>query len=137
MTPDVAPSLHAAPRMNQVQDARRRHWADLAAIIAGVWSFGQALWGPVVFSGPAADRGAGATWLAFGVGGLLCLLSVFVAQRATKAARIMLGVAGLVLLASPFAYRNPALLPTVSSVVAGLVMLVAAPFIGRMPRDVP
>jgi peptidoglycan/LPS O-acetylase OafA/YrhL len=123
--------------MNQVKDARRRHWADVVAIVAGVWSFGEALWGPALFSSETIDRGAGATWLAFGIGGLLAIVAVLLAQRYTRPARIALGLAGLILLASPFAYRHPVLLPIVTSVAAGLAMLAAAPFIGRMPRDLP
>jgi hypothetical protein len=123
--------------MDRAQGARRRHWADVVAIVAGVWSFGEALWGPALFSGETVDRGAGATWLAFGIGGLLAIIAVIAAQRYTKPARILLGIAGLILLASPFAYRHPAWLPIVTSVIAGLAMLAAAPFIGRMPREVP
>jgi hypothetical protein len=123
--------------MNQVKDARRRHWADVVAIVAGVWSFGEALWGPALFSQNTVDRGAGATWLAFGVGGLLAIIAVLLAQRSTKIARVMLAIAGLILIASPFAYRHPVMLPIVSSLVVGLAMLSAAPFIGRMPRELP
>jgi hypothetical protein len=124
-------------RDDRPQTARRRHWADVVAILAGVWSFGEAIWGPALFSGETVDRGAGATWLAFGIGGLLAIGAVLLAQRATKPARIMLAVAGLVLIASPFAYRHPVWLPMVTSAVAGIAMLAAAPFIGRMPRELP
>ena len=109
----------------------------MVAIVAGVWSFGQAIWGPATFASRTMDRGVGATWLAFGIGGLLAIGAVLLAQRSTRPARIMLGLGGLVLLVSPLVYRNPAWLPIVSSVVPGLAMLAAAPFIGRMPRDLP
>src|SRR5687767_3974575 len=97
----MAFSLHSEDGMetaNRAQDARRRHWADLLAIVAGVWTFGQALWGPTVFSSAAIDRGVGPNWLAFGIGGLVALGSVFLAQRYTRPARIILGLAGLSLL---------------------------------------
>ena len=123
--------------MKQVKHAKRRHWADVVAIVAGVWSFGEAIWGPAVFSSETAGRGAGATWLAFGIGGLLAIIAVLLAQRYTRPARVVLGVAGLMLIASPFAYRQPVLLPILTSVIAGLAMLGAAPFIGRMPRELP
>ncbi len=123
--------------MDQAKDARRRHWADVVAIVAGVWSFAEALWGPAVFSSETTDRGVGATWLAFGIGGLLAVGAVLLAQRYTRPARIVLGVAGLLLVLSPLAYREPVWLPIVSSVAAGLAMLAAAPFIGRMPREIP
>jgi hypothetical protein len=123
--------------MDPAKGARRRHWADVVAIVAGVWSFGEAIWGPTIFSAEAVDRGAGATWIAFGAGGLLAILSVILAQRYTQPARITLGLAGLILLLAPLAYRHPVWLPIVTSVVAGLAMLAAAPFIGRMPRELP
>jgi peptidoglycan/LPS O-acetylase OafA/YrhL len=123
--------------MNRAQDARRRHWADVVAIVAGVWSFGEALWGPALFSRDTVDRGAGATWFAFGIGGLLAIAAVLLAQRYTKPARIVLAIGGAILVISPFAYRSPVWLPIVSSVIAGLMMLGAAPFIGRMPRELP
>jgi hypothetical protein len=123
--------------MNQAKDARRRHWADLVAIIAGVWAFGEAIWGPALFSSETVDRGAGATWLAFGIGGLLAIGAVLLAQRNTRLARLLLGLAGVLLVLSPLAYRHPSWLPIVSSLVVGLAMLAAAPFIGRMPRELP
>ena len=123
--------------MEQAKQARRRHWADVVAIVAGVWSFGEAIWGPALFSSNTVDPGAGATWLAFGIGGLMAIDAVLLAQRYTKPARIVLGLAGLILVISPFAYRQPVLLPIVSSLVVGLAMLAAAPFIGRMPRELP
>jgi hypothetical protein len=122
---------------NRASDARRRHWADLLAIVAGAWAFGQALWGPTVFTSEAIDRGVGPNWVAFGVGGLLAIGSVFLAQRYTRPARIILGLAGLMLVLVPFAYRYAIWPPIVSSVVSGLAMLAAAPFIGRMPRNLP
>ena len=123
--------------MDGARTARRRHWADLVAILAGVWSFGEALWGPALFSMETVDRGAGATWFAFGISGLLAVGAVLLAQRSAKPARIMLAVAGLILVVSPFAYRHPVSLPIITSVIAGVAMLATAPFIGRMPRELP
>ena len=110
---------------------------DLLAIVAGVWSFGQALWGPTVFSVATIDPGVGPNWFAFGVGGLLAVGSVFLAQRSPRPARIILGLAGLLLVLVPLAYRYAVWRPIVSSVVSGLAMLAAAPFIGKMPRKLP
>jgi hypothetical protein len=129
--------LQPGAAVDQAKNARRRHWADVVAIVAGVWSFGEALWGPALFSQNTVDRGAGATWLAFGIGGLLAVVAVLLAQRNTKLARVALALAGLILIASPLAYRHPVMLPVVTSLAAGLAMLAAAPFIGRMPRQVP
>ncbi len=121
--------------MEGARKARRRHWSDLVAILAGVWSFAQALWGPAIFSIVTVDRGAGASWIAFGLGGLLAIGAVLLAQKSTKPARIMLAVAGLILVGSAFAYRDAVSLPIISVIIAGIAMLAAAPFIGRMPRE--
>jgi hypothetical protein len=118
-------------------DLRRRHWADVVGIIAGVWAFGEAIWGPTIFTDNVQDRGATATWLAYGLGGLLAVLGVVLAQRHRTAGRVLVACGGVLHLASPFAYANPATLPIVSAVVIGVMMLVAAPFVGPMPRDLP
>jgi hypothetical protein len=122
---------------NGVVHARRRHWADIVAIVAGVWAFGEALWGPTIFTSDVRDRGAAATWLAYGVGGLCAVLGVVVAQRHRMAGRALVALGGVLHLASPLTYKNPAMLPIVSAVVIGIMMLGSALFVGPMPRDLP
>jgi hypothetical protein len=117
---------------------RVRWWADLLAIVAGVCALGNAMWGPLIFtamerSTPRGDPGIGYNWEAFGIGGLLALIAVVLAQRWARPARVLLALAGLMLLAVPFTYVRKDALPIAASVILGLAMLVAAPFLGTMP----
>jgi hypothetical protein len=117
---------------------RVTRWADLVAIVAGVCALGNAMWGPLIFtamerSTPRGDPGIGYTWEAFGIGGLLALTAVVLAQKWPRPARVLLAIAGLMLLAVPFTYVKKEALPIAASVILGLAMLVATPFLGTMP----
>jgi len=107
------------------------------AIVASVTALGNAMWGPLIFSTIStqvtADRGAGYNWFAFGVGGILGVLGIIVAQKRPVPGRIALAVGGALLVAVPFVYDNRALLPIATSVVLGVAMLVSAFFLGPMP----
>jgi hypothetical protein len=124
--------------MTKTGSPARRRWADLVAIVAAVVSLANAMWGPLIFSTmqrsqPQGDPGVGYNWLAFGIGGLLALLGVFLAERRTTLARVALVLAGLMLIAVPFAYNDRDPLPIAVSVVLGLLMIGVSPFIGPMP----
>jgi hypothetical protein len=124
--------------MTKTGSPARRRWADLVAIVAAVVSLANAMWGPLIFSTmqrsqPQGDPGVGYNWSAFGIGGLLALLGVFLAERRTTLARVALVLAGLMLIAVPFAYRDRDLLPIAVSVALGLLMIGVSPFIGPMP----
>jgi peptidoglycan/LPS O-acetylase OafA/YrhL len=116
----------------------RTRWADLVAIIASVVALGNAMWGPVIFSTmqrdlPQGDPGIGYNWLAFGLGGLLGVLGLIMAQKWPRWAKIPLALGGLLLIAVPFAYQRHHPAPIAVSVVVGLAMLLVAPFVGPMP----
>lgn len=116
---------------------RKRHWADVIAIVAGLWAFGEAIWGPSIFAQNAAARGMGALWLAFAIGGLLSVLGVVVAQRARGIGRAMVAIAGVLQIAAPFAYARPYPLPMSVAIVLGLVLLATSRFVGPMPLELP
>src|SRR5687768_334751 len=82
--------------MPETSTRRARRWADLVAIIASVAAIGNALWGPLIFSTRSAavttDPGAGYNWFAFGVGGILGVLGLIVAQKRPIPGRIALAV---------------------------------------------
>jgi peptidoglycan/LPS O-acetylase OafA/YrhL len=107
------------------------------AIIASVTALGNAMWGPLIFSttstGVTADRGVGYNWFAFGVGGILGVLGLIVAQKRPVPGRIALAVGGALLIAVPFVYENRPMLPIATSVVLGIAMLVSSFFLGPMP----
>jgi peptidoglycan/LPS O-acetylase OafA/YrhL len=116
----------------------RRKWADIVAMLAAVIALGNAMWGPIIFPTmmqdlPQGDPGIGYNWLAFGVGGILGLVGVIVAQKWPRPARVPLVLGGLMLIAVPFAYRRQHPVPITVSVVLGLAMIGAAPFVGPMP----
>jgi hypothetical protein len=115
----------------------RRKWADIVAIVASVTAVGNALWGPLIFgtvSNPTiTDRGAGYNWFAFGVGGLLGLLGLIIAQKRQTLGRIPLAIGGVLLVIVPFFYTRGSMLPIATSVVLGVAMIVSALFIGPMP----
>jgi hypothetical protein len=129
--------------MAETSTRRARRWADLVAIIASVAALGNALWGPLIFSTRSAavttDPGAGYNWFAFGVGGILGVLGLVVAQKRPLPGRIALAIGGALLVIVPFFYETRAMLPIATSVVLGIAMLVASFFLGPMPgpRHVP
>jgi MFS family permease len=120
-----------------ISGRRKRRWADIVAIIASVTALGNAMWGPLIFSTISTrvttDQGAGYNWFAFGVGGILGVLGLIVAQKRPVPGRIALAIGGLLLVAVPFVYESRALLPIATSVVLGVAMLVSSLFLGPMP----
>ena len=123
--------------MADIAGRKARRWSDIVAIIASVTALGNALWGPLIFStvssSVTSDRGAGYNWFAFGVGGILGVLGLIVAQKRPMPGRIALALGGALLIAVPFVYENRALLPIATSVVLGVAMLVSSLFLGPMP----
>jgi MFS family permease len=129
-----------SPRACRVSDnssRARRKWADLVAIIASLAALGNAMWGPLIFGTISAqtttDRGAGYNWFAFGVGGMLGLLGLILAQKRPALGRVPLAVGGALLVIVPFFYSHKAMLPIATSVVLGLLMIASAFFLGPMP----
>jgi hypothetical protein len=123
--------------MAKFSTRRARWWADVVAIVASVAAVGNALWGPLIFSTLSSqvttDRGAGYNWFAFGVGGILGVLGVIVAQKRPLPGRIAIAVGGALLVIVPFFYENFSMLPIATSVVLGIAMIVSAFFLGPMP----
>ena len=117
---------------------RTRRWADMVAIVAGVVALANAMWGPIIFTTmyrelTRGDRGVDYNWMAFGVGGLLALLGIALAQKRPTLGRPALALGGLLLVIVPFFYERKTPLPLATSVVLGLTMLIATPFVGPMP----
>jgi len=120
-----------------IASRKTRRWADIVAIIASVAALGNAMWGPLIFttvsSEVTTDRGVGYNWFAFGVGGILGVLGLIVAQKRPLPGRVALALGGALLVVVPFVYENRAMLPMVTSVVLGVAMLVSSFFLGPMP----
>jgi hypothetical protein len=102
-----------------------------------VAALGNAMWGPLIFSTlsyqTTSDRGAGYNWFAFGVGGILGVLGLIVAQKRPLPGRISIAVGGVLLVIVPFFYEHRSMLPIATSMVLGVAMLVSAFFLGPMP----
>ena len=115
---------------------QRRHWADVVALVAGLWAAAESLWGPSMTATNAFnDPGSTPNWLAFAFGGALGVAGVLVAQRWRNAGRLMVALGGLALVVAPLAYLRGYSLPMISAVVCGLALLASAAFVGPMPRE--
>jgi hypothetical protein len=124
--------------MSEINDRTTRRWADVVAIIATVVALANAMWGPIIFTTMAdklslGDRGVDYNWIAFGVGGMLALGGLILAQRWPQYGKIALAIGGLMLVLVPFFYQRKVALPIITSVVLGVAMLATSPFVGRMP----
>ena len=122
--------------MKDATERRRRHWADVAVILAGLMLWGLAIW-PTPFVNDPEVAGQLAVWHVYAVAGGLTLVGFFVGQRWQwrLIARVLLFGAAVVLalgLLTTFRDLGPAALLTV--IVPGLLLLLAAPFFGPMPR---
>ena len=115
---------------------QRRHWADVVAIVTGVAAVGLAIW-PNLAADEGGGVGIGTAALSTALGGALAIAAVLLAQRSPGMAKIPLALGGVLLILTPFVFvRADGVVPTLQ-VVIGVLMLASAPFIGRMPDDVP
>ncbi|HEX7089615.1 MAG TPA: hypothetical protein VF192_05735 [Longimicrobiales bacterium] len=116
--------------------AERRRWANVAAIVAGVYALGFAVWSPGLAGGARLEadlRAQGWWWAGSAVGGLLALAAAVAAVRSRLLGRVLLVLAALVLLATLLAFRRIGTAALLALVLPALVMLAAAPFLGAMP----
>jgi hypothetical protein len=122
--------------MAEAPEVRRRHWADVAAILAGLMLMGLAIWPvPFVDVGETGDRVA--VWWIYALAGGLSLIGVFLGQRwqlRQLAQGLMLAAVGVLLYGLLTAFRDLGTAAVLTAVVPGLLLLLAAPFFGPMPR---
>jgi hypothetical protein len=117
-------------------EAKRRRWADVVLIVAGLYVFLAAVWSPPA-QGPetamteATDHGT--WWWVLAIGGSLALFAVPVAMKNVLIARLMAGVAAVVLLAGLLAFDTIGWLAIRSLLIPAILILIAAPFMGPMP----
>jgi hypothetical protein len=124
--------------MADTAERQRRHWADVAAILAGLMLMGLAIW-PVPFVHDADRAGQVAvTWWIYALAGGLTLVGVFLGQRweRKQLARGLMIAAVAVLLYGLFtSLRGLGTTALLTAIVPGLLILLAIPFFGPMPRD--
>ena len=122
--------------MTEAPEVRRRVWADVAVILAGLMLWGLAIW-PTPFVDRPEVAGQLTVWQVYAGAGILTIAGFLLGQRRQwrTIARILLLGAVVVLgvgLVTTFRDLGPAALLTV--IVPGLALLLAAPFFGPMPR---
>jgi hypothetical protein len=118
---------------------KARHWADVGVLIASVWALVSGFRIPPDVMTQEGDVVAQSVPLlagAYGLGGLLGLGGLAVAQKWPSPGRFIIGGGGLVILAGFFAMQEVTLVTLLSLGVPGLALILAAPFAGTMPRSV-
>jgi hypothetical protein len=123
--------------MSEASTARRRHWSDIVALVAGLWAIAESIWGPAISAQNVVDASVGYTWLVFATAGALAVAAVFLAQRMPALARLALAAAGLLLLIVPLIYEREHALPMATGLILAVAMLASTPFIGRIGRELP
>jgi hypothetical protein len=118
----------------------RRHWADVAVIIAGLGLFGLAVWFPPFTTTTGAEevRHVHGLWPIYALAGGLSLIALFVGQRWEwrNLARFMLTGAVAVLVYGLFTgFRELGVAAWLTVILPALLLLVAIPFFGPMPRS--
>jgi hypothetical protein len=122
--------------MADVPEVRRRHWADIAAILAGLMLMGLAIW-PVPFVDTSATEGRISVWWIYALAGGLTLAGVFLGQRwrlRDLARGLMFAAVGVLLYGLVTKFRDLGTAAVLTVVVPGVLLLLAAPFFGPMPR---
>jgi hypothetical protein len=117
--------------------ARRRQWADVVAILAGVSSFGFAIWVAPFAAGEVGGfetQNIKLIWGSYALAGVLAIAAVLVSQRRAGLGRALLAVGGVVLLIGLVGFGRPEGAAW-ASIIPAILMLAAAPFIGDMPPD--
>ena len=122
--------------MAEVPEVRRRHWADIAAIVAGLMLMGLAIW-PVPFADDPETGRRVSVWWIYAMAGILSLLGVFLGQRwrfRQLARGLLFAAVGVLLYGLVVAFRDLGTAAVLTAVIPGVLLLFAAPFYGPMPR---
>jgi hypothetical protein len=123
--------------MPETPPRKRRQLADIVVIAIGLLLVGLAAWNAVASSDPAL---VSLQWMyaAYGLGGFLALVALFVAHRSRTVGRVVLVAAALVLLGFGLGnFRQATGTMWLTIVLPAIVLLGAAPFFGAMPRANP
>ena len=115
---------------------KRTTWANVAVIVAALYSLVAAAWSPVALFGGGEGYGvANRAWLMFSYAGAstLALAGLVVAQHWRFPGRIAVVIAGLLALSGLFVLQPIKALAVLSLGGTGLLLLAAAPFMGEMP----
>lgn len=120
---------------------RARTRAGFVVVLASVWALASIMWMPpeLVTEGGGTSMVQSLPLLVavYGAGGVLGLGGLGVAQRWPGPGRLMVGAGGLVLLIGFLAFRDYSPAAVLSVGLSAVALLVAAPFVGDVPRSVP
>ena len=121
--------------MAEVPEVRRRHWADVAAILTGLLVMGLAIW-PVPFVSTEEVRRVSVWWI-YALAGGLSLVAVFLGQRwrfQQLAQGLLFAAVGVLLYGLIVVFRDLGTAAVLTAAIPGLLLLFAALFFGPMPR---
>ncbi len=121
--------------MADAPEMQRRHWADIAAIVAGLILMGLAIW-PVPFV-DTQEAGRISVWWIYAVSGGLTLIGFFLGQQwrwRQLAQGLMFAAVGVLLYGLLTRFRELGTAAVLTALIPGLLLLLAAPFFGPMPR---
>ena len=121
--------------MAEVPEVRRRHWADVAAILTGLMLMGLAIW-PVPFVSTEEVRRVSVWWI-YALAGGLSLVAVFLGQRwrfQQLAQGLLFAAVGVLLYGLIVVFRDLGTAAVLTAAIPGLLLLFAALFFGPMPR---
>jgi cell division protein FtsW (lipid II flippase) len=127
--------------MQDIPSTTRRHWADVAVILAGLVLIGLAVWYPpfTATTGAGEVRNVHSVWPVYALAGALTLMALLLGQRWQwrTLARLLLVGAVLVLVIGLFTgFRALGPVAWLTVIIPGITLLVATPFFGPMPRAV-
>lgn len=117
--------------------ARRRRWADIVVIVASAYALAVAPWFPPEMAAGGDNEAVASPqwlWIAYALAGGLGFTGLFVALRSAVLAKVMVAAAGLIMLASFLTMAELTTLAVLSIGGTGLALVLAAPFVGPMPR---
>ena len=122
--------------MADVPEVRRRHWADVTAILTGLMLMGLAIW-PVPFADDPETGRRVSVWWIYALAGGLSLAGVFLGQRwefRQVARGLLFAAVGVLAYGLATMFRDLGAAAVLTVLVPGLLLLLAAPFFGPMPR---
>jgi hypothetical protein len=120
---------------------RRRHWADVVAIVTGFVLLGLAMRPGDQNASAGAAQEAGnpqLLWASHAFAGAAAIAAVFIAQRWQRRplARVLLVLGALALIAALIVFNDFGPRALLTALLPALLLLVAASSVGPMPRDI-
>lgn len=125
--------------MQDTPERKRRHWADVAVIVAGLALFGLAVWFPpfTTTAGAGEVRTVHSVWPIYASAGGLTLIALFLGQRwewRTLARVLLLGAVVILVVGLFTGFRELGPVAWLTVIIPAVLLLIAMPFFRPMPR---